>query len=76
MNAKIGTEVAHFFFWEYLFQNFGIVSLQWEYRRMNLQDRINPNLGMDTYLLEPTEGIFFYHCATFFKMNSVPLYIF
>ncbi len=28
MNVEIGTETPVFFFWEYLFQNFGILSLQ------------------------------------------------
>ncbi len=29
MNVEIGTETPIFLFWEYLFQNFGILSLQW-----------------------------------------------
>jgi hypothetical protein len=28
MNVEIGTETPIFLFWEYLFQNFGILSLQ------------------------------------------------
>jgi hypothetical protein len=28
MNVEIGTETLIFLFWEYLFQNFGILSLQ------------------------------------------------
>jgi hypothetical protein len=28
MNVEIGTETSIFLFWEYLFQNFGILSLQ------------------------------------------------
>jgi hypothetical protein len=28
MNVEIGTETPIFFFWEYLFQNFGVLSLQ------------------------------------------------
>ncbi len=29
MNVEIGTETQIFLFWEYLFQNFGIMSLQY-----------------------------------------------
>ncbi len=29
MNVEIGTETPIFLFWEYLFRNFGILSLQW-----------------------------------------------
>jgi hypothetical protein len=29
MNVEIGTETLIFLFWEYLFRNFGILSLQW-----------------------------------------------
>ncbi len=28
MNVEIGTEIPIFLFWEYLFRNFGILSLQ------------------------------------------------
>jgi hypothetical protein len=31
MNVEIGTETPIFLFWEYLFQNFGILSLQCVY---------------------------------------------
>jgi hypothetical protein len=30
MNVEIGTETPKFLFWEYLFRNFGILSLQCE----------------------------------------------
>ncbi len=29
MNVEIGTDTPIFLFWEYLFRNFGILSLQW-----------------------------------------------
>jgi hypothetical protein len=47
MNVEIGTETPIFLFWEYLFRNFGILSLQCisadEYykQRMNRINRIN-----------------------------------
>jgi hypothetical protein len=31
MNVEIGTETLVFLFWEYLFRNFGILSLQCTY---------------------------------------------
>jgi hypothetical protein len=37
MNVEIGTETPLFLFWEYLFQNFGILSLQFVSKRYTMQ---------------------------------------
>ena len=39
MNVEIGTETPIFLFWEYLFRNFGILSLQWV--RVNKKNQLN-----------------------------------
>jgi hypothetical protein len=45
MNVEIGTETPIFLFWEYLFQNFGILSLQC---------RLQPYAGVNYCTLYPT----------------------
>ncbi len=37
MNVEMGTEAPIFLFWEYLFQIFGILSLQCTHRHMNVE---------------------------------------
>ncbi len=45
MNVEIGDEATQFRFWEYLFQIFGIVSLQCSYIYLCNQPKFNKYIG-------------------------------
>jgi hypothetical protein len=48
MNVEIGTETPIFLFWEYLFRNFGILSLQCELISASFNShKMTMNLGSD-----------------------------
>jgi hypothetical protein len=45
MNVEIGTETPKFLFWEYLFQNFGILSLQCGTAALLTQGEVEPAMS-------------------------------
>jgi hypothetical protein len=55
MNVEIGSETPIFLFWEYLFRNFGILSLQCTHNTTNIEsDLVRLNKAAESYSSEDT----------------------
>ncbi len=66
MNVQIGTETPIFLFWEYLFRNFGILSLQCGRQAVICQ--LGKYMTVTACVWQPADGCMTASCATEDKM--------